>query len=185
MYVNPKQASKQYNVSEQSLRCWAASGKIQFTTTKGGHRRYLLPETTIKPEIAEIKIIYSRVSSKKQSGDMEHQSDYLRARYPDYHLVSDIGSGLNYKRTGFKTILEGVFNGTIKEVVVTHRDRFCRFGFELFEWIFEVHNAKLICCDTEETSVQHELTEDIMSILTVFTARYYGKRKYKEKNRLL
>lgn len=127
----------------------------------------------------EKKIIYARVSSQKQKGDLSRQIEFLRTKYPDYQVISDIGSGINFERKGFKNILEGVFKGTISEVVVTNRDRFTRFGFELFEWIFQQHNSQLLADQTDNKNAQEELSEDLLSIITVFTARYYGKRRYK------
>ena len=58
---------------------------------------------------------------KKQQGDLDRQIEFMQSKYPGYRLVSDIGSGINFKRKGFKTILEGLFKGAIKEVVVTKR----------------------------------------------------------------
>ena len=78
-------------------------------------------------------------------------------------------SGINFERKGLKTILEGVFKGNIKEIVVSHRDRFTRFGYPLFEWICKQHNTILICDHQEETNnpkEANELTEDLMSIIS-------------------
>lgn len=190
MYVKPKKASKYYNVSENALRAWANKGQIKFITTNGGHRRYLLEEEHIdkQPEPVKLNIIYTRVSSHKQKDDLTRQTEYLKQKYPDHKIISDTGSGINFKRTRFKKILEGVFKGTIKQVVVANKDRFTRFGYDLFEWIFKFHQSKLIC-DAQETinkehSTNKELTDDLMAIITVFTARYYGKRRYKN-NQLL
>jgi predicted site-specific integrase-resolvase len=64
--------------------------------------------------------------------------------------------------------------------VVAKKDRFSRFGFELFEWIFKQFGASIVVVDgTEQFSPEVELAEDLMSIITVFSARYYGSRKYK------
>ena len=185
MYVTPKEASKYYSVSENALRWWANSGQIKYITTKGGHRRYFLgdaPEES-KEEESKIKVIYARVSSAKQKSDLERQEEYLRTKYPEHTLITDTGSGINFERRGFKRILEGVFKGNITEVVVAHRDRFTRFGYNLFEWIFKQHGAELVCDEKEAPNEQEELTDDLMSIITVFSARHYGRRKYA--NRLL
>lgn len=179
MYVKPKEASKYFNVSENALRVWANNGKIKFITTKGGHRRYLLESTERTGDETEKRnIIYARVSSRKQKTDLERQSEYLKQKYPNHTLITDIGSGINFERPGFKRILEGVFQGTINQVVVAHKDRFSRFGFSLFEWIFQQHNSEIIYDKESEVSQQQELSDDLMAIITVFSARYYGKRKY-------
>jgi predicted site-specific integrase-resolvase len=180
MYVNPKKATEYYKVSEQCLRIWANQGKIKYILTKGGHRRYLIPSGEKEEKIVTTKVVYARVSSRKQKGDLENQIEYLRQKNPNHKIISDTGSGINFERPGFKRILDGVFKGTIEEVVVTQRDRFTRFGYELFEWIFQEHNARLICIDsTEPKGENEELSEDLMAIITVFSSRYYGKRRYR------
>lgn len=186
MYVKPTEASKFFNVSENALRQWANEGKIKYNTTKGGHRRYFIENegySKENPEIERIKIIYARVSSAKQRDDLDRQSEYLKTKYPTHKLITDVGSGINFERSGFKRILEGVFKGTIEEVVVAHKDRFTRFGFSLFQWIFSQHNSKLLYDEEQQqTSNEQELSDDLMAIVTVFSARYHGKRKYKNRN---
>lgn len=183
MYVTPREASKYYSVSEQALRCWANSGTISFNTTQGGHRRYFVPTKgkgkSHFPAPPKKKVVYARVSSKRQEEDLRRQVEYLKSQYPEHHVVTDIGSGINFKRKGFRGILEGVFAGTISEAVVTHRDRFSRFGWDLFTWIFQKHNALLRSDKSEHNKDgQEELSEDLLSIITVFTARYHGSRRY-------
>lgn len=179
MFVSPKEASQKLKVSEQTLRNWADSGEIEYLTTEGGHRRYNI-QTNIKPAIKK-NILYARVSSKKQEEDLERQVKFLQEKYPDYEVVRDIGSGINYKRKGFKRILEYLFKGNIGEVIVTHNDRFARYG-DFFEYLFDQFNSKLVSLsDPEEKNSDVELAEDLMEIITVFSARYYGKRKYQSK----
>jgi|LakMenEpi03Aug12_release.lakeMendotaPanAssembly.Ray.scaffolds.fasta_scaffold256425_3 putative resolvase len=177
----PQEVAQLYDVSTETVRLWSLTGKILAVKTKGGHRRYILndqPEKLINKQ----KIIYARVSSKKQEDDLIRQIEFLKDRYPTYTIISDIGSGINFKRKGLQTILEGVIKGTIGEVVVAHRDRLCRFGFELFEILFKETGSILTVVETPHTKDPTiELSEDLMSIVTVFTARYYGTRKYKHK----
>ena len=128
------------------------------------------------------KIAYCRVSSKKQEDDLERQKDFFRTKYPDYELVTDIGSGINWKRKGLKTILESAMQGNLSELMVAHRDRLCRFGFELVEWILERNNVKLSVLDREDhKSPDHDLTDDILSIIHIYSCRQMGKRRYKIK----
>jgi putative resolvase len=182
MYGTTAQAKEYYSVSTDTLRRWAKSGKIQFQKTKGGHRRYYIPddEDSECETTGTSLIIYARVSSSKQKTELQNQIDFLAKKYPDHEIIQDIGSGINYNRKGFNTILERLFDGDIEEVVVASRDRFTRFGFELFETIFNRFNARLIADrELEEISDEQELAEDIMSVITVFTARYYGRRRYR------
>lgn len=178
MYVSPGRAAEHYNVTTNTIRLWADAGKIQVIKTDGGHRRYFIENQQDKKKERQ-KIIYCRVSGVKQKRDLERQCQYLRERYPNHELVTDIGSGINFKRTGFLRIMEGVFNQDIGEVVVAHRDRWARIGFELFEWIFQEFESKIICLDKEVENTERELAKDLMEIITVFSARFYGKRSYK------
>ena len=172
----PRDLAAKLGVTKESLRRWEAEGKIETIKTKGGHRRYIY-----KSEIHQEhrKIIYTRVSSRKQSADLQRQVDFLKERFPDHEVITDIGSGLNFKRKGLQTILEQLFKKTIGEVVVAHKDRLCRFGFDLFDFMFKQHGAVLTVVDRESIKEPvTEFAEDVMSIITVFTARYYGKRFY-------
>ena len=129
-------------------------------------------------------ICYCRVSTSSQKEDLERQIEYFRCKYPDYEIIKDIGSGLNFKRKGFNTILDIAFKGDIGEVVVTHKDRLCRFGFELVLRIIESTNGKILVLDKEETSPEKELVNDILSIITVFSSRLYGLRSHSIKNKI-
>jgi putative resolvase len=186
-YVKAAEAAKYYSISLRRLRAWAQSGSIPHTITPGGHYRYLIDtgseeETKEEPEELEDlsgEIIYTRVSSSKQKADLQRQIDCLVKKFPGRKVISDVGSGINYQRKGFRSILEGVFKGHIKTVVVAYQDRWSRFGFEFFQWLFQSFGAELKVVFSTDINSEKELTEDLMEIITVFTARYYGKRKYK------
>lgn len=177
MYVTPKEAQKYYKVSRDTLRRWADKEKISFKITEGGHRRYAIEE---KKETRK-KIIYARVSSKKQERDLQRQIRVLKNKYPSYRIIKDIGSGINYKRKGFKTLLELILSNDVEEIVVYSKDRLSRFSMPLIEDICQHYNTKITIVSNESNnkSEQEEFAEDIISIITVFTARVYGRRKYK------
>jgi predicted site-specific integrase-resolvase len=99
-------------------------------------------------------------------------------------LVTDVGSGINWKRKGLTTILDKAMHGDISEIVVAHRDRLCRFAFELLEWIFERNGVKLVVLNEEKDhSSDQELTDDILSIIHVYSCRKMEKRRYKNKDK--
>jgi len=174
-YVNPKKAASFYGVTNQTLRRWAQAGQIDYIISDGGHRRYAI----IKKNVNRSKIIYARVSSHKQKDDLQRQIKFLKKYHPNYQIIKDIGSGINFQRKGFQTMLDRLFNGSLEEVVVTHKDRFARFAFELLENIFKRFGSKItILCTEKEQNPNEELTKDLLSIITVFSSRYYGKRKY-------
>lgn len=180
MFVAPKEASKYYQVTKETLRLWSEKGKVEFITTSGGHRRYKIKLTDSITKLQDRKsYIYARVSSRKQESDLKTQINYLQSRYPNHELITDIGSGINEKRKGYKALLEQVFTGTVKQIVVAHKDRLSRFSFDLFQSVCSKYGTKIIVArEEEDKNGQQELTDDLMSVITVFTARYYGKRKY-------
>ncbi|MEM6753798.1 MAG: IS607 family transposase [Cyanobacteria bacterium P01_C01_bin.38] len=176
-YVTPKEAQTILGVSEKTLRNWDEQGKIRTIRTPSGHRRYDIESITGKENRASI--IYARVSSHKQRDDLNRQADYLQSLYPESEVVKEIGSGLNYNRKKLKAILERVMSGDVEQLVVGHKDRLARFGFELLRWICTFHDTKLVVCNNTELSPEREMVEDILAIVHVFSCRLYGLRKYK------
>ena len=140
-YITTKEACKKLGVHPNTLRRWEKEGKVKAIRTPGNTRLY---EIDILEENQGCKIIYSRVSSHGQEEDLQNQIKYLRERYPNHELIQDIGSGLNFKRKGFITLLERILSKDIQEVVITHRDRLCRFGFELIEFIANKFGTKFV-----------------------------------------
>lgn len=184
-YVSTKQARELLDITTATLRNWDKDNKIKTIRNPSGARMYALADIhhILGWDIPNEKkrYIYCRVSSKKQTDDLKRQEDFLKSSYPDYTIISDVGSGINWKRPGFKTILVNTMQGNVEEVVVAHRDRLCRFAFELIEWIFNSFKTKLTVLDQKSCkSDQDELTDDIISIIHVFSCRQMGRRKYKK-----
>lgn len=130
-------------------------------------------------------ICYCRVSSQKQKPDLERQIEVMKTLYPEHIIISDIGSGLNFKRKGLQTLLKLAINNEVNEVVITYKDRLARFGFELIEFLLEEYSqCKIhILNRNEEKTPSEEMTEDIISIMNVYVAKINGLRKYKKKVR--
>jgi putative resolvase len=155
-YVAARAIQRQYAVSDAALRRWANGGVVSVVRCPGGKRLYNLADVQAMfgegskgegggPLVAKAKVIYARVSSDKQRED-------LQQRYPDHELIKDIASGINFSRKGFLSLLERVYGGSVEEVVVSHRDRLCRFAFELVEWIFAKHAVKLVVLNKTESA---------------------------------
>ena len=130
---------------------------------------------------ARAKVCYARVSSAHQRPDLQRQIEYLQAQKPGYEIISDVGSGLNWNRRGYRALLERVHAGDIEEVVVTFKDRMCRFGFELVEWIFRKADTRIVVLSQSAPAEsaaeqQHELAEDLLAVTNFFVARNNGRR---------
>lgn len=180
MYVKAAEYSKLFKVHPQTLRRWAESGKVQFKWSPGGIRLYRLPEADRsdgEPN-QEKKVVYARVSSSKQKDDLQRQADYLLSKFPGHRLVTDIGSGINWKRKGLLSLLDAANQGDLQEVVVATRDRLCRFAFDLLQHIFTQRGVRLVVLDSVDMSPEQELSDDLLSIVQIFCCRRNGKRRY-------
>jgi len=184
-WITPKAACKLLNVHADTLRKWGDNGKLEMRRPDGpgSHRRYNVRKFFENAEPRPKRnFIYARVSSRQQKDDLERQIEFLREKFPDYELVKDIGSGLNFKRVGLRRILDSAVKGEVGKVVVTYRDRLCRFGFELIEYMVNTYSkGEIVVLSESDTSKEKELIDDLLSIITVFSARSNGLRKYKKR----
>jgi putative resolvase len=182
-FVPSRKAAETLGLHPNTLRRLADQGKIEYIRTPGGQRIYnvnsFISNRVSLDEFNKVSVCYCRVSSAKQSDDLAKQIEYLRTTYPEHEVISDVASSLNYKRKGLQRILELASAGELKEVVVAHKDRLGRFGFELIQQFIELNGGRLVVLNNRAVSKETELAEDLIRIITFYTARYYGSRKYK------
>lgn len=189
-YYSIHEFSKIIGVSAQTLRNWDNNGKLHpHHTTASGYRYYseeqLNQVMNVKPNNKRITIGYCRVSSHKQKDDLERQIEnvriYLTAKGQPFEIISDIGSGINYKKKGLQELMKRISQNQVDKVVVLYKDRLLRFGFELVEYIASLYNCEIEIIDHTEKSEQQELVEDLVQIITVFSCKLQGKRANKAK----
>ena len=106
---------------------------------------------------------------------------YLLVKGQPFEIISDIGSGINYKKKGLQELIRRIFQNQVEKVVVLYKDRLLRFGFELIEYITSLYNCEIEIIDNTEKSEQQELVEDLVQIITVFSCKLQGKRANKAK----
>jgi predicted site-specific integrase-resolvase len=210
-YVKPGLAEKQFGVGRRTLQKWAEAGAIRSVQPGGVGRERLYDVSSLgggnsttpatpapslgaaaEParssggssttgNVDAVDAVYARVSTRKQLDDLGTQLGDLQRRHPDAHVFSDVGSGLNFKRKGLLSLLELAFEGRLRSVHVAHKDRLCRFAFDLLEHVFRRHGAQIVV-DAHDgdaaaaASPELELAEDVLAVVTVFGARLYGKR---------
>ena len=128
------------------------------------------------------KICYCRVSSRKQKENLENQIEVMKNKYPNYEIISDIGSGLNFKREGLKKIIDYAIKGEIEILIVAYKDRLARIGYEMIENLIKDYSKGeiVIISKKEEETPQEEMTKDIMTIMNVYVAKINGLKKYKK-----
>ncbi len=186
-FVKCAEIRKRYGVSVCTIRNWEKSGKIKALKLESGRylynlkdvKEYLGHKNTERPSNI---ILYCRVSSSKQREDLERQKKLLQEKYPEAQTISDIASGLNFKRKGFTSLLEQILQGNVTKIVCTYKDRLLRFGFDMFKTICDSKHVKIEFTEQKFNSDTEEITADLLSIFTFFTARTHGKRKGKNKN---
>lgn len=179
MYVTLREAKKILGLHPNTLRKYADDGIIESIKTPSGQRRFNV-ESFINQKQSTIQtILYCRVSSVKQTDDLKNQKDYLLSKYPGAEVIADVDSGLNFKRKGLRAILERLLQGDSIKLVVAERDRLCRFGFELIEYLVAKNGGEIVVLNQSEYSPEGELVSDILSIIHVFSCRVHGMRKYK------
>lgn len=195
-YISPYKIRKKFDITSNTLKTWGESAKIRFIRIRGGKGKRLYnvedvekimgvpKEESNTDTIHKQTICYARVSSDHQKEDLNRQIELLHKTYPTAFIISDVGSGLNFKRKGFQTLLDRVYSGLVKTIIVTYKDRLCRFGFELFEWILKKTNTELLVLnpssiDQDNGTGTSELAEDLLSITNFFVARNNGIRSAK------
>ena len=187
-YYSINKFSKILGVSAQTLRNWDKKGKLHsHHTSSNGYRYYsheqLNQVMNVKPNLDRIVIGYCRVSSNKQKDDLERQIEnmklYLTAQGKPFEIISDIGSGIDYKKKGLKELMKRISQNKVDKVVVFYKDRLLRFGFELVEYIASLYDCDIEIIDHTEKTEQQELVEDLVQIITVFSCKLQGQRANK------
>ena len=186
----PKEFAELLGVSVKTLQRWDREGTLTANRTPTNRRYYTYKQYLefkgITEDDARKVVLYARVSTKNQKDDLQNQTAFLRQFCNARGMIVDqcieeYGSGLNYNRKKWNELLDEVMEQKIKTIVITHRDRFVRFGYDWFERFLSKYNVKIIVVNNELLSPKEELVQDIISILHVFSCRIYGLRKYKKK----
>jgi putative resolvase len=186
---SPKEFGELIGKSVITLQKWDRKGILAAHRSPTNRRYYThdqyLEYRGMKAKEQGITVAYIRVSGVAQKPDLANQTKALEA-YCEQHSIrvdewmQDIGSGLNYKRKGFNRLMERVELGQVRRIVIAHRDRLVRFGYGYFEAFCERHNTDLVVINGETLSPEQELVQDLVAILTVFSARLHGLRSYKK-----
>lgn len=142
-FITKKEVLQKIHISYHTLIRLTKDNEIESIMV--GNKRmynlnkYLRNQNIIIQSLSKVRrnINYCRVSSAKQKGDLERQISYLKKLYPKNELISEVGSGLNNNRAGFKKIIDYAIQGEINTLVVAYKDRLTRFGYELIEYIIK------------------------------------------------
>ena len=185
----PKEFAELLNVSVLTLQRWDNAGKLKAFRTPTNRRYYTYEQYQKYMGITTLNkktVIYTRVSTSNQKDDLKNQVEFLKQYVNGKGIIvdtviEDYGSGLNYNRKQWNKLIDECMTNEIGTIIITHKDRFVRFGFDWFEKFLNKFGVKFIIVNNESLSPQEELVQDIISILHVFSCRIYGLRKYEKK----
>jgi len=187
MSFSLKESSKMLGVSTKTLRRWYNAGKIKTFRTEGNHRRIYESEILRLQRKPKTKncVIYTRVSSRKQTadGNIERQKERLieyakNKGYFIFKVFCETASGLNENRKQLEKLLRLVCEHQVDIVLVEFKDRLARFGYNYLVKLIESHGAHVEVVTQEEApkDATQELVEDMLAIVTCFSAKLYGQR---------
>jgi putative resolvase len=184
--ISINEAADLLGVTAKTLRLWEKEGKIKSIRTEGGHRRYLVSDLIGTKTEKSLTVAYARVSSHDQKEDLKRQEivleSYCASHGYNFEVISDLGSGLNYKKKGLIKLIKLLCSQQVDRLVITHKDRLLRFGSELIFALCEIFACEVVIINrSEDSTFEEDLAHDVLEIITVFSARLYGSRSHKNK----
>src|SRR5215469_986337 len=187
---SPKEFGQLIGKATKTLQRWDREGRLKAHRSPQSNRRFYthdqyLEYMGLKAREEGKTIVYARVSTGAQKADLANQMAALKAYCESRQIkvdewIYDIGSGLYYKRKQFGRLMEQVELGQVRRIIIAHRDRLVRFGYDYFEAFCERHNTELMVVNGDTMSPEQELVQDLLAIVTVFGARLHGLRSYKK-----
>ena len=170
--LKPKDMSELLGISVKTLQRWDQEGKLAAYRNPSGRRYYTKEQYEeyigIQKENKVGKtVIYARVSNSGQKDDLENQVEFLkqfanaRGMIVD-EIITEIGSGLNYNRKKWNKLIDDCLEGNIQTIIIVHKDRFIRFGYDWFERLLKKQGTEIIVVKNEKLSPSEELTQDLI-----------------------
>ena len=195
MFLSIGEAARRLGVTVATIRRWQKSGRLsEAFRTVGNHRRFALEEVArlarenrIDQEGEGVTLCYARVSCHDQKDDLERQANRLAAWCADrgmkqVEIIRDLGSGLNYGKKGLSRVLDLVCRGAVARLVLENKDRLLRFGAELIFRICRIFGVDVIVVEADGNArFEDRLVQDVIELMTVFSARLYGARSHKRR----
>ena len=175
MVVNLKEWAREQGVHPVTAYRWFREGKLPVPARRAG--RLILVDPDPKPvPVGGMVAAYCRVSSADQKDDLERQIGRVVAEATGRGLavgkvVSEVGSGMNGHRRKLTKLLS---DPAVTVIVVEHRDRITRFGFERLAASMSACGRRIVVLDATETS--DDLLRDVTEVLTSLCACLYGRR---------
>ena len=183
------QFARRIGVSVKTLQRWDREGRLTPSRSPTNRRVYTdehLYQVLPRRRVAErATVVYMRVSSQAHKSDLLNQRTVLEQFCAARGLVvtewmSEVGGGLNFKRSQFLALVDRIVTNQVAMVVIAHKDRLMRFGFDLVAHLCLRHGCELVVMNTETLSPEQEMVQDLMTITHCFSARLSGLRNYRK-----
>ena len=182
--------AKELGVTPEHVRTMHRTGEVIPARISEKGTRYYSDEqlrelkNNLSSQREEKVVAYCRVSTKSQKDDLEKQVEnvksYMYAKGYSFEVITDIGSGTNYKNKGLQQLISLIDSNQVTKLVILYKDRLVRFGFELIQLLCDLHDVKIEIIDNSERS-KEELTSDLIQVVTMFANRLYGSKSKKTK----
>lgn len=184
-------AAAYLGVGVKTLQRWDRVGILASERTGTNRRVYdvaaldaFLSRSRRRP-IERHSVAYCRVSSAAQRPDLRNQrrvlEEFCAARgLANVDFVEEIGGGMNLTRPKFAAVIDAIEAGRVSHLVIAHKDRLARFGFDWFKRVCEKHGCEMLTLNAEHLSPEEEMTQDLLAIVHCFSARLYGLRHYRK-----
>ena len=170
------QYAKLHGVTNRTVWNWVYKNKVKYERDLTNHVWIIEDE----PQKQKVAIVYARVSSSENKSNLESQAERVKNwavlnGYSVNKVIKEIGSGLNDQSSKLENILK---DPSIDYIIVEHKDRLTRFGFNYIQNILKTYNREIIVINNTEDDKQ-DLIQDFISVITSFCARIYGQRRSK------
>lgn len=180
--------SKMVGVTVKTLQRWDREKKLVANRTETNRRYYTddhLQQVLQTPKADRHTVCYCRVSSQAQRNDLKNQKAVLEQflvnkGIANAEFLTEVGGGLNFNRPVFQSMLFDIIDHKIERLIIAHKDRLCRFGFDLVAAICKKAGCELLVLSQEQLSPEQEMVQDLMTIVHCFSSRLYGLRNYKQ-----
>lgn len=192
--ISTGKAAKILGITVKTLQRWEREGRLTPVGRTDSNRRlytksqlydFIGLKQTGGREPTRL-VAYCRVSSAAQKPDLLNQrrvlEEFVVAKgLANVEFIEEVGGGLNFKRKKFLSLMTDMGRREIKTLILAHRDRLTRFGYDWFEYYAKANGCEVLVLNQERLSPEQEMVQDLMTIVHCFSSRLYGLRNYRKK----
>lgn len=185
--MKAKEVMEVLQISRQTLYRWRRDGVLPATELSSGRYDYNDESVyaILNKDVPRGVYLYARVSTPKQKADLKNQMQDLKSfaianGYVVAGAFQDVASGISFeKRQEFFKLLDLVINHKVSKVIITHKDRLSRVGFEMFKQLFKAYHADIIVLSgiADDETNQDEIAIEVETLLNSFGIKLYSTRR--------